>query len=484
MSTQTPITRTAPIRQPDPRLGPRALAAPVYERILVPVDNSKHSDEAVVVAAILAQRLGCEVEGFHTYAARLHEHRFRQMEPGLPEPFQANEKLEGTRKVHGSLISDGLRLVSESYLDHAAEICQEQQVPFERRLAEGTNYVEILSEISRDGCDLVALGALGLGARRRSLIGSVSERVLRRSPIDVLLVRKSPPGSRGVMVAIDGSPESFAAVTTALRVGEALGEPVEIDSVFDPQFHITAFKSIAGAISEERARFFAFDQQQTLHNEIIDGGLELLYQGYLETASRMAETAGQQVETSLLTGKPFQRILDHVEKRQCRMLVVGRFGAHRTEYADLGSTSENVARLARCSVLVVAEALTQQGENGLVWVPEAEARLEQVPEIMRALTRQRVEKHARRLGASTVTLEVVEDKYRAWEAGSARAVSDMIWTDEALLVVERIPEFVRGMVVKTIEDDARRQGITEISREIVDEAGRQWRETGRFHHSG
>jgi nucleotide-binding universal stress UspA family protein len=456
----------------------------MYTRILVPVDNSKHSDEAVSVAATLAQGLGCEIAGFHTYAARLHEDRFRQMEPGLPEPFRANEKLEGTRAVHGSLISDGLRLVSESYLDHAAEICEERQVPFERRLAEGTNYVEILSEISRDGCDLVALGALGLGARRRSLIGSVSERVLRRSTIDVLLVRKSPPESRGVMVTIDGSPESLAAVATALRVGEALREPVEIVSVFDPQFHITAFHSIAGVISEERARFFAFDQQQTLHNEIIDGGLEILYRGYLEAAARVAEAAGQTVKTTLLTGKPFQRILDHAAKRRCRLLVVGRFGAHRTEYADLGSTSENVARLAQCSVLVVAEDWTQKTGDELSWAPEAEARLEHVPEAMRDLTRQRVEKHARRLGQSTVTHDVVEDKYREWARGSARAASGMAWSEEALRVVERIPEFVRGMVVKTIEADARGQGITEISREIVDEAGREWKETGRFHHAG
>lgn len=474
MSVQTPITRTAP--------EPRPLLAPVYERILVPVDNSKHSDAAVLIAA----SLGGEVAGFHTYAARLHEDRFRQMEPGLPEPFRANEKLKGTRKVHGSLISDGLRLVSESYLDHAAEICDKRKVPFERRLAEGTNYVEILSEITRDGCDLVALGALGLGARRRSLIGSVSERVLRRSPIDVLLVRKSHLESRGVMVAIDGSPESLAAVAKALRVGEVLGEPVEIVSVFDPQFHITAFKSIAGVISEERARFFAFDQQQTLHNEIIDGGLELLYRGHLETASRFAEAAGQDAETTLLTGKPFQRILDHVEKQRCRMLVVGRFGAHRTEFSDLGSTSENVARLAPCSVLVVAEDSVTATEDKLSWAPEAEARLELVPEAMRQLTRRRVEKHARRLGESTVTLAVVEDKYRQWARGSVSVASDsdMSWTEDAVLVVSRIPEFVRGMVVKTIEDDARLNGITEITREIVDEAGRKWRETGRFHNSG
>jgi len=463
----------------------------VYERILVPVDNSKHSDEAVSVAASLAQGVGGEVAGFHTYAARLHEIRFRQMEPGLPEPFQEEGKLEDNRAVHGSLITDGLRLVSESYLDHAEKICLEREVPFERRLAEGTNYVEVLREIGRDGCDLVALGALGLGARRRSLIGSVSERVLRRSPIDVLLVRKTLPESKGVIVATDGSRESLAAVATALRVGAALGEPVEVVSVFDPQFHVTAFHSIAGVLSEERAQVFRFDQQQTLHTEIIDGGLEKLYQEHLTAASRMAEAAGQQVETTLLTGKPFQRILDHAEKQRCKLLVVGRFGAHRTEYADLGSTSENVARLARCNVLVVAGDAAPASEDTLPWAPEAEARLEQVPTVMRNLTRQRVEKHARRFGHSAVTLEVLEDKYREWAKGSAQVASEMastesdvVWTEEALEVVGRIPDFVRPMVMNQIETDARSRGITEISPQVVDEASRTWRETGRFHHSG
>jgi nucleotide-binding universal stress UspA family protein len=477
MATQTENAHSSPV------LAPHPLRPPLYERILVPVDNSRHSDEAVVVAARLARGLGCEVAGFHTYAARLHEDRFLQMEPGLPEPFRAEEKLASTRRVHGSLIADGLRLVSESYLDHAEEICRGQEVPFERRLAEGTNYVEVLREIGRDGCDLVALGALGLGARRRSLIGSVSERVLRRAPIDVLLVRKARPGTRGVMVATDGSPESFTAVGTALRLGGALGEPVEVVSVFDPQFHITAFHSIAGVLSKERAKVFAFDQQRTLHNEIIDGGLEQLYGEHLVTASRMAEAAGEQVETTLLTGKPFQCILDHAQERRCRVLVVGRFGAHRTDYAEIGSTSENIARLARCSVLVVAEGPHRSGDE-LPWAPEAEARLMHVPESMRQLTRQRVEAHARRLGETTVTLDVVEDKYRLWGQGSATAESDMTWSDDALAVVERIPEFVRGMVVKTIEGNARAAGHTEISKEIVDDAGRRWRETGIFHHSG
>lgn len=453
----------------------------MYARILTPVDNSKHSDEAVRLAAALAGQLGATVVAFHAYAARLHETRFRQMEPALPAPYGNPDKLRGSRAVHETLISDGLRIISDSYLDHAEELCRRRNVAFERRLAEGTNYVEILEEIARDSCDLVALGALGLGARGRSLIGSVSERVLRRSPIDVLLVRKPQRGSRGVIALTDGSAPATKGVDTALRLGRASGEPVEVVSVFDPQFHVAAFKSISGVLSEEQAKLFRFDVQRKLHSEIIDGGLEKLYRGYLEAAARMADAAAQRVETTLLEGKPFQRILDHADERRPSLLVAGRFGRHRTEHADLGSTAENVARLASCSVLVVTGELPPP-DDPLSWAPEAEAQLEQVPAgPLRELTRQRVEVLARRLGLSSVTAEVLDKKYRQWAEGSARATSELTWTDEASRRIARIPEFVRGMIVNALEAYARERGASEVTPDLVDQARRHWAETGRFH---
>ncbi|MBI2855950.1 MAG: universal stress protein [Chloroflexi bacterium] len=389
----------------------------MYKRILVPIDNSRHSDEAVSVSARLAERLGSTVIGFHAYAARLHETRFRQMEPGLPDRYQAAEELQHQRSVHETLISEGLRIVSDSYLDHAQETCRELEVPFERRLAEGRNYVEVLREINRDGYDLVAMGALGLGARRRSLIGGVSERVLRRSPIDTLLVRKEQPDSRGVMAAIDGSPHSFKAVERALQLGRALKQPVEVVSVFDPQFHIVAFRSIANVLSEEGAKLFRFQEQQKLHEEIIDKGLERLYRGHLETATRMAQASGQPVETTLLTGKPFQRILEYTGRRRPAILVVGRFGLHRTEYSDIGNTAENLARLARCSVLVVAGELTPTRESswqgqtvpGITWTEEAEARLQRLPPFAQRIARQAIEEYARNRGLVEVTPEAMTE---------------------------------------------------------------------------
>jgi len=387
----------------------------MYKRILLPVDNSDHSDEALMLASSIAKRFRSTVIGFHAYAATLHERRFTQMEPGLPERYQSPDELERQRATHTTLISEGLQIISDSYLDHAQELCGEREIPFERQTAEGKNYVEVLREIDRDGYDLVAMGALGLGSAPRSLIGGVSERVLRRACIDVLLVRRSIPESSGIMAAVDGSPESFKAVEIALGLGKSLEQPVEVVSAFDPEFHIVAFKSISEVLADEGAKLFRFDEQQKLHEEIIDRGLETLYQGHLDTAARMGEKTGQRVKTTLLEGKPFQRILDYTEKRSPKMLVIGRFGQHKTDMADIGSTSENLARLARCSVVVTSGQLKPDLTGGLQsdvqepipWSDEAEARMQNIPPFAQNMARKAIEDFARTGGHDEVTADVM-----------------------------------------------------------------------------
>ena len=121
-------------------------------------------------------------------------------------------------------------------------------------------------------------------------------------------------------------------------------------------------------------------------------------------------------------------------------------------------------------------------KNRLTWTPEAKSRLQQVPEgVMRELTRQRVENLARRKGQDVVTLELMGAKYHQWAEGSARATSEMAWTEEAQQRMERIPIFVRGMVAKAIEAYAVSRGLAEITPGIVDEAKTFWGQTGQFH---
>ncbi len=121
-------------------------------------------------------------------------------------------------------------------------------------------------------------------------------------------------------------------------------------------------------------------------------------------------------------------------------------------------------------------------EDALTWTPEAQTRLQQVPDgVMRELTKQRVERLARQLGRSTVSVELMEAKYEQWSQGAEPFTTAMAWTEQAQAAIDRAPDFVRGMVIKAIEAYAKDVDAAEITPEIMDAAKRFWDESGRFH---
>jgi nucleotide-binding universal stress UspA family protein len=235
-------------------------------------------------------------------------------------------------------------------------------------------------------------------------LGSVCERFLRRTRTDVLIVKDSRPIAGTILVGVDGSPESYAALRRALKFAQAVGARVEAVSCFDPHFHPVAFQSIAGVLSEKDARVFRFKEQEDLHDRIINQGLETLYGSYLENARFLARGRGQEIETRLLTGKPAYELARLAKEIKPTLTLVGRFGLHRTDDLDIGSTAEAVVRLAPGNVLVVNE---RPDDQPLSWTREAEERLANVPAFMRPMVKKAIESHARSRGLPQVTAEVV-----------------------------------------------------------------------------
>jgi hypothetical protein len=120
------------------------------------------------------------------------------------------------------------------------------------------------------------------------------------------------------------------------------------------------------------------------------------------------------------------------------------------------------------------------------WTPEAEARLAEVPEFCRDLTRWRVEWTARKLDlGTTITPAEMEVKYELWgrvsHAIEERDRDALPWTDSARGRFERIPDFVRGQVLEAVEGNARTLGLTEVNDAVVDLVIENWVQTGDFH---
>jgi hypothetical protein len=72
-----------------------------------------------------------------------------------------------------------------------------------------------------------------------------------------------------------------------------------------------------------------------------------------------------------------------------------------------------------------------------------------------------VENYARKVGATSVTPEVMD--------ASKNDMGEMTWPKEAEARLDNIPSFVRPMAKKEIERIARERGMTTITTELLEE---------------
>ena len=79
---------------------------------------------------------------------------------------------------------------------------------------------------------------MGLGVVFGATIGSVCERVVRRSPIDALVIRDPGLniGSGPIVVCVDGSAKSFGVLMTAFVLAERTGAELHAVAAFDPHY--------------------------------------------------------------------------------------------------------------------------------------------------------------------------------------------------------------------------------------------------------
>ena len=386
----------------------------MYKTIYVPVDNSDHSNTAVDVGVQMAKTFGSKIVGSHVYAAKMHDKRFKQMEAGLPEEYHDEKELDRQRQIHDSLITRGLQIITDSYLDYVDKKCNEANLPVERRSLEGRNWKVLAEDINTNGYDLVIMGALGVGAVKDSVIGSNTERVIRRvRNSDMLIIKNVQPMTGGkIVVAVDGSPYSFGGLMTGLALGKALNMPVEAISAFDPYFHYAAFHSISGVLNEEAGKVFRFKEQEKLHEEIIDSGLAKIYQSHLDISREIAQAEQTDLKTTLLDGKAFEKIIQYVRKDVPALLIVGRIGVHSDDDMDVGSNTENLLRSTPCNVLIsnrkYVPPIDTQAEYTIAWTEEALRRMEKIPVFARGVAKTAIHRYAIEKGHTIISNTVVD----------------------------------------------------------------------------
>ncbi|MFL5576757.1 MAG: universal stress protein [Gemmatimonadaceae bacterium] len=492
-------------------------AATLPTEVFVPVDNSAHSGWAVDRAIEICRATGGRITGSHVYAARLHDVRFRQLETGLPARFQTADELKRQRKIHDKLIEKGLQLIADSFLDDLARRCERGGVPLVRQLLEGINFEELEREVNRgegrlpgligfdpnraagyDGAagarsdvrldasgrivaededdaarlagssgrnyDLVAIGAHGLGRQPYSQLGGVVARALRRVEKDVLVVRDDTPLAGGrFLVCVDGSSYAYRAMREALELARAFGGSLHVCSAFDVEYHHVVFGNIKDVLSAQAAKVFKFEEQEELHNNIIDKGLLKLCQANLKRAEVMArEFPEVPLTTQILIGKPFQVVLQWAAEVRPTVLVLARHGAHRIEGTELGSQAENLLRLAPCNVLLVGTVgvrpedvpwIEEDGVASIPWAPDAEVRILRVPPFAQGIARRAVEEFVLEQGGDIVTGARLDEAIRKLLPTHMQLIMGIGTAEEVALAEVKAEEQMRRTRVEGHDDE-------------------------------
>ncbi|MCP3868443.1 MAG: universal stress protein [Gammaproteobacteria bacterium] len=467
---------------------------PSYRSILLAVDSSDHSNRGALEAVALASRQGARLTATHVYAAKLHDLRFRQMEGGLPEQFREEEELERQRDVHDDLITRGLSIITDSYLDQVANVAENDDIQVARRSLEGKNYRELVKEANNGSYDLLVLGGQGLGAVQSGRLGSVCQRVTRRTNIDTLVIKepKRNINSGPIVVAVDGSTKSYGGLMTALSLARIWQVKVQVIAAFDPYYHYVAFNRIADVLSEEAGRVFKFSEQEKLHEEIIDSGLAKIYRGHLSVAEAIARDHGVEVETLLLDGKPHDIIARHLKTIDPSLLIMGTTGIHADAGLDIGSNSERLLNDTGCAVLLSQREYQPRTDRlasvTTSWTHEAEKRMERVPGFVRPMAKMAILRYAQEQGHTVITESIVEEATaQLMPAHAEKAMQEIVeaqdrgelkpgnapsepirWSQEAKSLLLNIDDLsLRGNLSMRAEKRARVAGAIQVEADFV-----------------
>lgn len=140
------------------------------KKILVTTDGSENSERALVEAKDYAECTGAEVT-----ILSIVEYLVMNPYTGVEYPvMSADEELEN---------------VGESVLKNSLKIFDGFEGKVDTKLRRGNPANEIIREADSEDYDLIIMGSKGLGTFSRTILGSVSNKVLNNSMKNVLIIK-------------------------------------------------------------------------------------------------------------------------------------------------------------------------------------------------------------------------------------------------------------------------------------------------------
>lgn len=256
--------------------------------------------------------------------------------------------IAGETGLHGALIHilPGT-LPTEFYLHAASQAQQALSIVAEGlerrglRVAQRLVSGDVSGELARAACefDMVIAGARGEDVLLDFALGRTSNRLVRKSPRPILVVKRPADRPyRRVLAAVDFSEPSRAAALCGAQI--APQADLDLVHAFEVEFESAMHR---GGVDQDRIEAYrqrAREQATAAMNE---------FAGSLGLPSR-------RVWPWVMHGYPPKVILDRAIQMGAQLVVIGKHAAGLIEQALLGSVALQVLRDAECDVLVAPEA--------------------------------------------------------------------------------------------------------------------------------
>jgi hypothetical protein len=122
------------------------------------------------------------------------------------------------------------------------------------------------------------------------------------------------------------------------------------------------------------------------------------------------------------------------------------------------------------SAMVAEMGLTSGGNSGsagaeasdFTWSVDAKEKLDRLPSFVKPMVQSSVEAFARKQGYKTITLQVMDDS-------KGESSNGITWTPDAEKRLENIPDFIRPMARKEVERVAKERGMMTITAQVMDD---------------
>ena len=294
---------------------PRFDIGGMYEEILFPTDGSDGADAVFDHVLEIADAHGSRVRVLN-----------------VADTNQPSVLREGG-DVLDVLKKEGKRVVGDT-----ADRARERGVSVITEVIQGQPYRTIVDYADSHGVDLIVMPTHGRQGLERFLLGSTTERVIRRAEVPVLTVKPDadsvgyPYGS--VLVPTDGSDCAREALATGVDVVKAEKASLHLLSVVDiMSLGVDVRSDIRIELLEESA------------NEILEEAFDFAENAGIDPVSKTIE-----YETSI-----HEAILSYIEDNDIDLVVVGTHGRTGFGRYVLGSVTEYLVRTSPVPVLTVRE---------------------------------------------------------------------------------------------------------------------------------